>query len=274
MTPSPEASPFGRLLRQWRGVRGLSQLALSLAAGLSTRHLSFLETGRSQPSRAMVLRLAEALEVPLRERNALLAAAGYAALYRETALDAPEMEPLRKVLRFLLERQQPYPAVLVGRAGHVLDANEASARVLGAFVGPGAVWRQQPPNVLRLTLHPEGLRPYIVNWADVASSLLRRVQREAAAAGQDPELQALVQELLALPGLPAEATEAPLTGPLELVLPVHLKRDALELRLFSTFTSVGTPQDITLEELRIESFMPADAASDAAIRRLAADGGV
>jgi transcriptional regulator with XRE-family HTH domain len=274
-SPAPQPprapGPFGRTLRQWRQARGKSQLSLALAAETSTRHLSFLETGRAQPSRSMVLRLCEALEVPLRERNALLATAGFAALYRESDLSSPEMAQLRKVLRFLLERHEPFPAALVDRAGRVLDANAASTRVLGRFAGPGAVWREQPPNLLRLTVHPEGLRPFLVNFADVATALLRRLQREAAAAGPGDALHALVEELLALPELPAGATDAPLARALDPVLPVHLKRDGLELRLFSTLTTVGTPQDVTLEELRIESFMPADAASEDALRRLAGE---
>ena len=268
--PSAQPSPFGRLLRQWRSLRGASQFSLAVDARTSTRHLSFVETGRSQPSREMVLRLAEALDVPLRERNALLAAAGFAPLYRESELDGPALRPLRSMLAFLLERHEPFPAVLVDRCSNVLDANAACARLLARLAGPGPVWRRQPVNVLRLTFDPDGLRPSIVNWDDVGRRLLGNLQREAASAGADDSLTRLVEELLALPGTPAAWRIPDLARAPEPVLALHLKRGDLELRLFSMFTTVGTPQDVTLQELRIESFMPADAATESALRSLSA----
>jgi hypothetical protein len=220
----------------------------------------------------MVLRLAEALDIPLRERNALLAAAGFAALYRESALDAPDMEPVSRVLAFLLERHEPFPAFLVDRSWRVLRGNAAALRSFSRFAGPAEVWRESPPNLLRLTLHPEGLRPWIVNWADVAEALLGRLQREVAFAGTDGALAALLDELLRLPGLPETSRVPDLERPSMPVLPLHLKREGLELRLFSAITTLGTPMDVTLQELRIESFMAADAATETLLRALAEEG--
>jgi transcriptional regulator with XRE-family HTH domain len=262
-------SPFGLLLRQWRALRGASQLRLATEAGISTRHLSFIETGRSQPSREMVVRLAETLDVPLRERNALLAAAGFAALYRRSDLEARELEPVGRMLDFLLERHEPFPAFLADRAWRALRANRAALRTFARFAGPGAVWQEQPPNLVRLTLHPDGLRPWIVNFDDVAGALVPRLQRERALAGPDPELAALVDEVLALPGLPESCRVPDPARASQPVLPLHLKREGLELRLFSAITTFDTPQDVTLQELRIESFMPADDASEARLRALA-----
>lgn len=260
-------SPFGRLLRRWRAVRGMSQLALATHAGTSTRHLSFVETGRAQPSREMVLRLAHALDVPLRERNALLGAAGFAAIYRESQIDAPGMSALLRMIEFTLARFEPFPAFLLDRCYRVLRANGAAYKALGGFAGPAPVWREQPPNLLRVTLHPDGLRPHIVNFAEVAAGMLARLERLVAGAGDDPELAALERELRALPGLP-EARELPVA--VDPVLPLHLKRGELELRLFTMLSQVGAAQDVTAAELHIESLMPADAASEAVLRALAA----
>jgi transcriptional regulator with XRE-family HTH domain len=270
--PDRDVSPFGRLLRQWRSLRGMSQLALALEAGTTTRHLSFVETGRSQPTRQMVLRLAEALDVPLRERNVLLGAAGFASLYRESPLETPTLGPVQRMLDFTLERHEPFPAFLVDRCYRVLRANAAGARVFAAFAGTGAPWRETPVNLLRLTLHPDGLRPWIVNWDELASQLLVRFQREVAHAGPDEELAAVLGELLALPDLP-EAGRAP--DPMRAVEPVlalHMKRDDTEWRLFSLITSIGTPQDVTLQHLRIESFMAAGAGTEERLRELATAG--
>jgi len=267
----PRLSPFGRLLRQWRTLRGASQLQLATEAGTSTRHLSFVETGRSQPSREMVLRLAEALDVPLRERNVLLEAAGFASLYRETALGAPELEPIGRVLDFLLERHEPFPAFLVDRCWRVLRANRAAQRVFARFTGPGDVWRESPANLMRLTLHPEGFRPDIVNFEEVATWALSGLQRDVAFAGRDPELAALLDEMLGLPDLPERSRVPDLSRAPQPVLPLHLKREGTELRIFSVITTFATPRDVTLQDLRIESFLPADAASEAELRALAGE---
>jgi hypothetical protein len=181
------------------------------------------------------------------------------------------MEPVGRVLGFLLASHEPFPAYLVDRCWRVVRANSAGARGIAPFAGPAAVWRESPVNLLRLTLHPDGLRPWIVTWSDVASWLVTRPQREIAFAGRDPERAALLDELLALPGV-AEAARTPDPRALDLVLPLHLKRGELELRLFSCITTIGTPQDVTLDDVRIESLLPADAASEAALRRLAESG--
>jgi len=267
--PQSQPSPFGRLLRQWRGLRGASQLRLATEAGTSARHLSFVETGRARPSREMVVRLAEALDVPLRERNALLAAAGFASLYRERSLDAPELEPVSRAFGFFLERHEPFPAYLVDRCWRLIRSNRAGRRSLARFAGSGAVWREEPPNLLKIVLDPEGLRPWVVNWEEVAGWLVARLHREVAFAGDDRELADLLEAVLGLPGMSAAARPPAPEGSPHPVLPMHLKREDLELRLFSTLTTIGTPQDVTLQDLRIESFMPADAASEARLRELA-----
>jgi transcriptional regulator with XRE-family HTH domain len=258
-------SPFGRLLRHWRHARGASQLALSVEAGVSSRHLSFVETGRAQPSREMVLRLAEALDVPLRERNALLAAAGYAAVFRETPLDAPALAPVKRMIDFLLARAEPFPAFLVDRCFRLLAANQGAAKSLGRFVGPGAVWQEQPLNLARVTLAPDGLRPFVVNFDEVAAAMLARVERAAALASADDDLARLRDDLFALPALPRPSQLPAAVAP---VLPLHLKRDGFEARLFSMLTTIGAPLDVTAAELHIECFMPADDASEEVLRAL------
>jgi AcrR family transcriptional regulator len=189
---------------------------------------------------------------------------------RESDLAAPEMEPVERVLAFLLERHEPFPAFLVDRCWRVLRANRAGMASLVPFAGAAPLWRESPPNLLRLTLHPDGLRPFVVNWDEVARQLLARLQREVALAGPDEELAALLDELLGLPGLAEAGARPDLGSPVSPVLPLHLKRDGVELRLFSAITTLGTPQDVTLQELRIESFFPADGASEETLRSVAA----
>ena len=263
---SSQPSPFGRLLREWRARRGMSQLRLATEAGVSSRHLSFVETGRSQPSREMVLRLSEALDVPLRERNALLGAAGFAAVFRESSLGAPELAPVERMLGFLLAQYEPFPAYLVDRCTRVLRANRAGLATFAPFVNDAPVWRETPLNLMRLTLDPAGLRPAIVNWEEVASALLVRLAREAALASADTELAALVEELRAIPGLPDSVRVPDLTRPPPPILAVHLKGDGVDLRFFTMLTTLGTPQDVTLQDLHIESFMPADAETESRLR--------
>lgn len=253
---------FQAILREARRRRGVSQLDLALESGVSTRHLSFLETGRAAPSRAMVLRLAAALDLPLRERNVWLASAGFASLYTETALDAPELATLRRVLWALIDRYHPYPAMLVDRAWNVRHANAALLSSLGRFAGSAPVWRAQPLNLVHLTLDPEGLRPWLVNWEDVAAYTLARLRRELALHPEDRVVADLLDAARVHPDLPEGSRAFLPDGP---VLPLHLKRDALELRLFSAVTTVGSPGDVTLEDLRIETLIPADDASEAAL---------
>jgi len=262
-------SRFGRLLRQWRQLRGASQLSLATEAGVSTRHLSYMETGRSVPSREMVLRLAEALEIPLRERNTLLAAAGYASVYRESQLESPELGPVSRVVDFLLEQHAPFPAIAMDRCWNILRMNSATGIVLGSFAGGGAPFLETPLNLLKIMLHPEGVQPYVVNFQEIAYELLTGLHRAAQRSGDAPELLALYQELVALPGVEGRV---PLPDPTRLpvmILPLHLKKDDVELRLFSAITILASPQDVTVEELRIESLMPADPATEKWIREIA-----
>lgn len=251
---------FRSMCRQWRRFRKLSQLDLALSADVSQRHVSWLETGRSRPSRDMVLRLSDALDVPLRERNALLRAAGYAAAYRETPLDETAMRPVLDALNHVLQHHEPLPALVVDRGWNVKMTNPASARLL-RLGGDPEEWMQEiggggEVNLALLTLHPQGLRRFIVNWDQVAPVFVRRLKRESLAAG-DPEAQARLARFIELVEPAADAD--PATAGLLPVLPVRLRIDDVELSLFSVIATFGTPQDVTTDELRIEAFYPADA---------------
>jgi transcriptional regulator with XRE-family HTH domain len=187
-----DLNAFGRLLRVWRAAKGMSQLDLALAAEVSTRHVSFVETGRSTPSREMVLLLADVLDVPLRQRNDLLQAAGYAVVYTETKLDAPEMAKVRKVLDYILHGSEPNPTLVLDGYQNVVTSNSGMERFLGALFGKIPAWHRAQPNYMRLVFHPEGLRRFIVNWEEVARALLNRMHREAGAAGPDLRMRALL----------------------------------------------------------------------------------
>jgi transcriptional regulator with XRE-family HTH domain len=259
--PAPEG--VGPLLRRWRDQRRLSQMELALEAEVSTRHLSFVETGRSKPSRDMVVRLAEHLEVPLRERNELLLAAGYAPAYPESDLDDEQMAQVRDVLQRLLAAHEPYPAVAVDRHWELLHGN-AGLPLMTA--GVAAHLLEPPINALRLSLHPEGMAPRIVNLAEWRGHLLGRLRREVSAT-QDPQLASLLTELSSYPGDdPGAGVELP--GPGEIVVPLRLRSDAGELAFMSTVTTFGTPLDITLSELSIEAFYPADDRTAVVLRAL------
>jgi transcriptional regulator with XRE-family HTH domain len=237
-------------------------------AEISTRHLSFLETGRAQPSREMLLLLARVLEVPVRSRNELLTAAGYAPVYRETALDAPEMSPVRRALEFMLRQQEPYPAMVLDRYWNVLRTNGAMDRVLGLLLGPEAAAVGGPPNAMRLTFHPKGLRPAVVNWDATAASLIQWLHRDLLRTG-DAETRRLLEELLAYPDVPRQWRTLDLDASTAPVLAIELRRGDARFGFFTTLASLGTPYDITLHELRIECFFPADEPTDEALRRLA-----
>jgi transcriptional regulator with XRE-family HTH domain len=256
---------FGALLRRWRVIRRLSQLNLALDAEISTRHLSCLETGRAQPSREMVLRLAEALQVPLRERNALLLAGAYAPIYRQTRLDTMELEGAREALDLLMSHQEPYPAFVVDRYWNTLRMNDGTKRFLGLFLGSDGFALGNP---VRLVFHPQGLRPFIQNWENVAARLMRRVHREAAANPCDEKMKALLDELLSYPGVPARWRLLDFDGTAPPFLTIDYLWKRSTLRLFSMITTFGTAQDIALQELRIESFFPADETTRAALSTL------
>lgn len=261
-------SAFGRVLREWRARRRMSQLELAVEAGVSSRHVSFIETGRAQPSREMVLLLARVLDVPLRDRNDLLTAAGYAALYRATDLEAPAMDQVRRALDFMLRQQEPYPAIVVDRHWTIMKANGGAARLVEAFVDPSAT-AELGGNAMRLMFHPRGFRPHIVNWEPMAAALIQWLHRDVLAGLADAETRRLLEELLAYPGVPPRWRTLDLDASTAPFLAIEFRKRDLELRFFSTLTSLGTPHDITLQELRIEAFFPADEATETASRRLA-----
>lgn len=257
---APTAS-VGELLRGWRQRRHRSQLDLATEAEVSTRHLSFVETGRSKPSRELILHLAEHLEVPLRERNALLLAAGYAPVHRETPLDDASMGPVRAALDQLLEAHTPFPALIVNRRHELVLANAPAAAFLEGIT-PALL--EPPINVLRVSLHPNGMAPRIVNLDEWASHLRTQLHREAVQTG-DPALLALEEELASYPDAGSVALDHDHAA--SLFVPLRLRRDdATILSFFSTIATFGTAVDLTLAELSIESFFPADDATAAALR--------
>jgi len=255
--------PVGDLLREWRQRRRLSQLELSLDAEISTRHLSFLETGRSQPSREMVLRLAERLDVPLRDRNLLLHAAGYASVFPERPLDDPALRIAREAMDQVLAGHEPYPALAVDRHWTLVAANAATGRVIGE-VDPALL--KPPVNVLRLALHPNGMAPRTANLGEWRAHLLARLGHQIQVSG-DPVLIRLLRELRDYPA-PGDATHD--VDAAAFVVPFKLVTEAGILSFFSTTTVFGTPIDITLAELAVEAFYPADAATADTLRRSAA----
>jgi transcriptional regulator with XRE-family HTH domain len=260
-------SDVGRLLQHWRSQRRRSQLALALDAGVSSRHLSFVETGRSRPSREMVLKLAEALDVPLRERNGLLLAAGFAPVFRRTDLDAPEMRPARQALERILEKQEPYPAVVMDRHWNLLRANRAGQRFFGLLLDLAA--EPVPANILRLIFHPEKLRPWVANWEAAAEALVQRAHREAVGGVPDEATKRLLEEVLSYPGVPRPWRTPDLSVAPVPFLALQFRKGDLAFDYFSTVTTLGTPQDVTLQELRIECFFPADQATEARALALA-----
>lgn len=260
-------SPVGGILKQWRGLRGLSQLDLAHDANTSARHLSFVETGRARPSREMVQRFAEALDMPLRERNALLTAAGFAAVYRERPLDDDAMAQARHALELILKSHEPFPALVMSRTWDLLVANQAAGRLM-AWLGAGNAPAGTPPNVLRLLLHPDGLRPFIVDWETAAASLISRARREDGPA-RDEAMASLLDEVLGYPGVPRKWRAPDFDAEVPPLLPLTFEKDGVRSSWFTTIATFGTPQDITLQELRIESFFPADEETEAAARALA-----
>jgi len=242
--------PVGELLRGWRERRRLSQLELANRVEVSTRHVSFVETGRSRPSREMVLRLAEHLDVPLRDRNQLLLAGGYAPIYSESSLHSPAMLAIRTTLRSLLKAHEPYPALVVDRWWNIVEAN-AGVQLFTADVDEKLL--QAPINALRLTLHPDGLARRIGNIAEVRAAALASLQRQVGSTA-DPDLQDLYDELREF-----AADDRPVhPGPAEVVIPFRLVHNGHELSLLTMIATFGTPLDVTVSELMIESFYPAD----------------
>jgi len=260
-------TPVGNLLREWRQRRRMSQLALACSADISTRHLSFIETGRSQPSREMLLHLAEQLEVPLRERNVLLTAAGFAPVFEARPLDDPTLGAARQAVDWILAAHEPFPALAIDAHWNLLAANKAMAPFL---TGVDASLLRPPVNVMRLALHPQALAPRIANFAEWRTHLLARLQRQIDVTA-DPELIALGAELRGYPtpigvGSRPSAREAEQA---RVAVPLRLRTEAGVLSFLGTTTVFGTPVDITLAELALETFFPADAETAAALRAAA-----
>lgn len=265
--PSQSASNAGALLRHWRSVRRLSQLELALEAGVSSRHVSYLETGRSQPSREMLLRLAEALAIPLRDRNALFVSAGYAPRYFENALSAPELAPVRRAIDLILQHQEPFPAFLLDRYWDIRMANRAAERCTRFLLDADP----REANMLRLILAPDGVRPLMIDWEATAGALIRHLHQQLSWTPSDERLRALLAEVLGHPDVPARWSHRDFNEAASPLLTTSFRKGDVELRFFSTLTTFGTPHDMTLEELRIECSFPADEATAAACERLFAD---
>ncbi len=271
------AGLFPALLKHWRGQRGLSQLDLAVAADVSSRHISFLETGRSTPSAEMVLRLAAALGVPLRQSHALLEAAGHAPVFAESDRALPA--PLLEALSFLKAHQEPYPLLVMDRAYRLRDLNRGAHAVLAALL-PGrlpegaadaAALASQGVdlNLARWTFDPLGAQPYLVNFEEVGRALLWRIQREVLSDPNDGELRTLLEDLLAMPTVAPGWRAVDLSVPSDPVLVLHLRRGALDLRFFATVTAFQAPHNVAVEELRIEAWFPYDAATASAVRAIA-----
>jgi transcriptional regulator with XRE-family HTH domain len=245
-------------------MRGKTQLDLSIAAGISQKHISFVESGRSTPSRQTLLDLAQALEIPLRERNALLLAAGYAPVYAESALDEPMMKSINSALQRMLRQHEPYPAIVMDRYWNVLLTNDATPKFFNCFIDMSA--RQGGRNLLHLMFDPAGMRPFLANWPEAARSLLARVHREALGHIVDMNTKRLLDELSKYPGVAPE-WRTPTPADTVPVIPLSFTKGEVTLNYFSMITTVGAPQTIAAEELRIECMYPADDATEQAHAR-------
>lgn len=261
-------SGFPSLLREWRQKRRLSQLDLALSSGVSQRHVSFLESGRANPSRNMILQLSETLDVPLRDRNAWLAAAGFAPLFRSRAMEDPQMGQVMSAVRMMLSAHEPFPAIALDRAWNVRMSN-APFDMLGALLGQD-LWERLgggPRNLMRLFFHPQGIRPLVTNWSSVGPLIWRRAQREAEALGGQ-EMKAVLADLA--PYQDAELLWSASDAALVPVTAFNLKVGDQAISMFAIIATLGTAQDVTAEELRIETLYPADAATEALFRGAAA----
>jgi transcriptional regulator with XRE-family HTH domain len=254
---------FAASLRWWRRHRGLSQLDLAGRTEISQRHLSFMELGRASPSRDMVMRLAAALDVPLRQHNALLMAAGFAPVWRQTDLAAPELGQIRSALDYMLAQQEPFPAVAVDRHWNLLQSNAGAVRLVEFLVGPLAPGA--PVNLADALVAPDVLRPYLLNWVEVVRYFVRSVEADAAADGT-PEMAALLERLRGYQGVATAINTPPDELAMTPVLAMHFRKGSIDLRLFTTIATLGIPLDITLQELRVECFFPMDDATASILR--------
>ena len=255
----PRGGELGALLRGWRSARSKSQLELALEADVSQRHLSFIESGRSAPGREKLLDIAEALDIPLRERNTLLLAAGYAPLYRECDWNEPQMKSVTAAVERMLKQQEPYPAVLIDRYWNVLSTNAAAPRFFGRFIDMSE--RPWPRNILHLMFDPAGMRPFVREWDRVAASLLGRVRREAVGRVVDSKTRELIDSLLAYPRA-AEGRGPKFASDDLPMIPVSFERHGAVLHYFSMVSTLGTPTAVSAEEFRVESMFPADEATE------------
>jgi transcriptional regulator with XRE-family HTH domain len=263
LTSATASRELGALLRHWRDLRGKSQLELSNYAGVSQRHISFIESGRSNPSRQTLIDIAQALDVPLRDRNSLLLAAGFAPLYSEAPWNAAEMRGVTRALERLLRQHEPFPAVVMDRYWNVLMTNQAALRFFNSFIDMEK--RTGPRNMLHLMFDPDGMRPYIAEWDQVAPTLIHRIARESVGHVMDSKTHELIAALLNYPGIRAEwktpkAVSTTTTLP---VIPLGFNSNGATLRYFSMVTTVGTPQTIAAQELRIECLFPVDESTEA-----------
>lgn len=263
------APRFPDLLRGWRKVRKLSQWNLALTAGVSQRHLSFLESGRSSPSRDMVMLLAGALELPLREQNALLNAAGFANVYGHTGINQQELKQARHALSVMLEYHEPYPAIVLDRNWNILMTNAANTRVFSQFVDPATVWSDigtgKAPNIMRVTLHSRGLKPYIANWGEFAAYFVHQLAQELATNPYNSEARELLDEIRDYPDMPDPHIAPRGYRPF---LSLELEKGETRFEFFSMISTFGTPLDVTLQEIRIETFFPGNEQTEQAIRSL------
>jgi transcriptional regulator with XRE-family HTH domain len=254
---------LGALMRYWRGQRGKSQLDVSLDTGISQRHISFVESGRSSPSRQALMDIAQALDVPLRERNTLLQAAGYAAIYAESPLEALEMQGLRRALERMLQQHAPFPALVMDRYWNVLMINDYAPRFFNSFIDMSK--RNGTRNMLQLIFDPDGMRPFVLDWEPTARSLIERVYRESVGRVIDEKTEALLRVLHAYPGVDADwrtrgSANIPPNVP---IIPLSFVKDGEAMNYFSMVTTVGTPQTISAQEIRIECMFPADESTEA-----------
>ena len=250
-----KGNELGTLLKQWRGARGRSQLDISVDTGISQRQISFIESGRSVPSRATLMGIAQALDIPLRERNVLLLAAGYAPMYSDAAWNSQDMKSIGRALERMLAQHEPYPAVVMDRYWDVLMTNDAAPRFFNCFIDMSA--RTSPRNMLHLMFDPTGMRPFIANWEALAKTLIQRVYREAVGHIVDQKTKALVADLLAYPDVQSDWRTPEMPSALPMI-PISFVKDGAMMNYFSLVTTVGTPQAIAAQELRIECMYPAD----------------
>lgn len=268
--PSDPNPRFPDLLRSWRKLRKLSQWDLSVSAGISQRHLSFLESGRSSPSRDMVIKLATSLDVPLQERNSLLGSAGFAPVYQEAPLDDANLAQARQALEVMLKHHEPYPCLVVDRNWNMLMSNEANLKLFSKFIDPINVWPKiddpGDQNLVRLVMHPNGLKPYIGNWSVFANYFIRGLKQELRANPYALKTRALLEEIATYTDLDAESED--IKAPSLPFLAMDLEKDDFSVSLFSMVSTFGNPHDVTLQQLKIETFFPADETSEQAIRDL------